>query len=131
MANPVKQSIESIRVPKAVGPYSQAVRAGGLLFLSGQIPLNPKDLAVVGQDIETQITQVLENLKNLLEDARSSLEGVVKTTMFLKDMGDFAKANEIYGRYFKSPYPARSTIQVAKLPKDVLVEIEAVAICRA
>ncbi len=101
------------------------------MFLSGQIPLNPKDLAVVGQDIETQITQVLENLKNLLEDARSSLEGVVKTTMFLKDMGDFAKANEIYGRYFKSPYPARSTIQVAKLPKDVLVEIEAVAICRA
>ena len=123
-----KQPVQSARAPKAVGPYSQAVRAGNLLFASGQIPLNPSDLSVVGQDVAGQIVQVLENLKNLLEDAGTSLEHVVKTTMFLKNMADFAKANEVYGRYFKAPYPARSTIEVARLPKDVLVEIEAVAI---
>ena len=129
MASVVKQTVESPRAPKAVGPYSQAVRTGNLLFASGQIPLNPKDSSVVGQDVQTQITQVLENLKHLLEDGGTSLENVVKTTMFLKNMGDFAKANEIYGQYFKPPYPARSTIEVVRLPKDVLVEIEAVAHC--
>ena len=128
MATVAKQPVQSSRAPKAVGPYSQAVRAGGLLFVSGQIPLAPSDLSVVGQDVQGQIVQVLENLKNLLEDAGTSLERVVKTTMFLKNMADFAKANEVYGRYFKEPYPARSTIEVARLPKDVLVEIEAVAL---
>lgn len=123
-----KKTIESPKAPKAVGPYSQAVRTGNLLFCSGQIPLNPADLSVVGQDVQTQITQVLENLKNLLEDAGTSLGNVVKTTMFLKDMNDFAKANEVYGKYFQAPYPARSTIQVARLPKDALVEIEAIAV---
>ncbi len=122
-----KQTILSVRAPKAVGPYSQAVRLGNLIYTAGQIPINPQDSSVVGTDVATQIVQVLQNLTHLLQDAGTSLDNVVKTTMFLKDMNDFAKANEVYGRYFKSPYPARSTIEVARLPKDVLVEIEAIA----
>ena len=126
-----KQSIESQRVPKAIGPYSQAVRIGNLLFVSGQIALNPTDSTMVGQDAKAQLKQIMENLKHLLEDAGTSMEQVVKTTMYLKDMGDFAKANEVYGLYFKAPYPARATVEVARLPKDALVEIEAVAFCPA
>lgn len=122
-----KQAIQTHNVPKTVGPYSQAIRMGNLLFTSGQIPLDPRQGTVVGQDIRGQATQVLENLKHLLEDAGVSLTAVLKTTMFLADMNDFAIANEVYGHYFKEPYPARSTIQVARLPKAVLVEIEAIA----
>ncbi len=123
-----RQAILSTHAPKAAGPYSQAVRAGKFLFCSGQIPLNPPDSAMVGHDIQGQIIQVLENLKHLLEDAGTSLGQVVKTTMYLTDLNDFAKANEMYGRYFQAPYPARSTLQVARLPKDALVEIEAIAL---
>ena len=128
MASVTKKSIESQRAPKAIGPYSQAVRVGNFLFVSGQVALNPKDSSIVGQDVESQIMQIFENVKNLLEDAGTSLENVVKTTLYLKDMGDFAKANEAYSRYFKAPYPARATVQVARLPKDALVEIEAIAV---
>ena len=122
-----KQVILSLRAPKVVGPYSQAVRLGNFVFTAGQIPLNPHDSSMVGTDVQGQIVQVLENLSHLLQDAGTSLDHVLKTTMFLKDMNDFAKANEIYGRYFKLPYPARSTLEVARLPKDALVEIEAIA----
>ena len=122
-----KQPIVSLRTPKVVGPYSQAMRLGNLVFASGQIPLTHHDNTLVGTDVQTQIVQVLENLTHLFQDAGTSLDNVIKTTMFLKDMNDFAKANETYGRYFKPPYPARSTIEVARLPKDALVEIEAIA----
>ncbi len=124
----VKMPIATPHAPKAVGPYSQAVRAGNMLFCSGQIPLNPADSSMVGTDVQTQIKQVLDNVKGLLGDAGLGFEDVVKTTMFLKDMNDFPKANELYGQYFKPPYPARSTVQVARLPKDALVEVEVVAL---
>ncbi|MGK5086091.1 RidA family protein [Bdellovibrionota bacterium FG-2] len=126
---PVKQAILTPNAPKPIGPYSQAIRAGGLLFCSGQIPLDPKTGDLVGaENVEAQARQVLANLQAVLEAGGSSLGTVVKTTIFLKSMGDFPKVNAIYEEYFKTPAPARSTVEVARLPKDVLVEIEAVAV---
>lgn len=115
--------------PKPIGPYSQAIRAGGLLFCSGQIPLDPETGDLVGSgDVVAQARQVLTNLSAVLEAGGSNLGSVVKTTIFLKSMGDFPKVNAIYEEFFKAPAPARSTVEVARLPKDVLVEIEAIAI---
>ena len=123
-----KQIIETKTAPLPIGPYSQAVRAGDFLFCSGQIPLSPADGSLVGVgDVKAQARQVLENVKALLTASKADFDKVVKTTIFLKSMGDFPMVNEVYGQYFKSQAPARSTVEVARLPKDVLVEIEVIA----
>ncbi len=114
--------------PKAIGPYSQAIRVQNMVYTSGQIPADPLNGEVVDGGIENQSKQALENLKAVLAEAGTGLENVIKTTVFIKDMKDFALVNQIYGQYFKEPYPARSCVEVARLPKDVLIEIEAVAI---
>lgn len=123
----MKEIIATAKAPKAIGPYSQAIRANDLLFLSGQIPLHPETGEITGQTMEEQTERVLENLKGVLESAGLSLADVVKTTVFLKDLGSFPKMNEIYARYFATNPPARSTVEVSRLPRDVQVEIEAVA----
>lgn len=123
----MKQIIHTDSAPKAIGPYSQAIVLNGLVFLSGQIPLDPATGAIVEGGIEEQTTRVLENLKAVLEAAGASLDSVLKTTIYVKDLGDFAKINEVYGRYFASNPPARATVEVARLPRDVKVEIEAIA----
>jgi 2-iminobutanoate/2-iminopropanoate deaminase len=123
----MKETITTDRGPKPIGPYSQAVKAEGFLFLSGQVALDPKTSAMVGGDIREQTARVLENVKGILEAAGSNLHQVVKTTVFLKDINEFPAMNEIYGRYFTAAPPARSTVEVARLPKDALVEIEVVA----
>jgi len=115
------------RAPKPIGPYSQAVRTNGFLFVSGQISIDPKTGEMVGADIAAQTERTLENIKGILEAAGSNLHHVVKTTVFLKDMNEFAAMNEIYARFFSMAPPARSTVQVARLPKDALVEIEVIA----
>ena len=120
--------ISTDRGPKAIGPYSQAIQANGFLFISGQIPLDPKTNQLVEGDIRVQTERALENLKGILEAAGSSLGRVVKTTVFLKDMGEFAAMNETYGRYFLSNPPARATVEVARLPRDVRVEIDVIAL---
>ncbi|MBX9603960.1 MAG: RidA family protein [Bryobacteraceae bacterium] len=124
----MKKIIATENAPKAIGPYSQAVVHNGLAFLSGQIPLDPATNQMVEGGIEAQTERVLENLKGLLEACGSSLSGVLKTTVFLKDMGEFAKMNEIYGRYFAENPPARATVEAARLPRDVRVEIECIAV---
>ncbi len=124
----MKQTISTDQAPKAIGPYSQAVTHGGLVYLSGQIPLDPASGTIVEGDIAAQTGRVLENLKAVLAAAGSSLENVLKTTVYLKDMGEFAKMNEVYGSYFSSNPPARSTVEVARLPRDARVEIDVVAI---
>ena len=115
--------------PKAIGPYSQAVWAGDYLFCAGQIPLDPASGSMVAGDIVEQTTRVLENIKGLLASQKLSFANVVKTTVFLSDMSNFAAMNEVYARYFSTNCPARSTVQVGRLPKDALVEIEVIA-CR-
>lgn len=122
-----KTIIATDTAPSAIGPYSQAVRVGDHLFTSGQIPLNLTG-EVVGEDIQAQTEQVLKNLKAVLEAGGSSIEQVIKCTCFIKDMNDFAAMNEIYANYFTGTPPARSAVEVARLPKDVLIEIEAIAI---
>jgi len=122
-----KEIISTQQAPAAIGPYSQAIKAGNLVFTSGQIPLNLEGIKV-SEDIKDQTIQVLENLKAVLEAAGSSLDKVIKTTVFIKDMNQFGQINEIYGQYFTDRQPARSCVQVSRLPKDVDVEIEAVAI---
>jgi 2-iminobutanoate/2-iminopropanoate deaminase len=119
--------LESDRAPKAVGPYSQAIKAGGMIFASGQIPLNPADGELAGTDVEEQTRRVLTNLREVLAAGGASLSAVVKTTVFLTDLADFAAMNKVYAEFFSAPYPARSTIQVAGLPRGAKVEIEAVA----
>ena len=114
--------------PKAIGPYSQAIRANGFVFVSGQIPLDPRTQQMVEGDIATQTERVLENLKGILEAAGSSLHHVVKTTVFLKSLGDFAAMNEVYARYFSAQPPARATVEVSALPKGARVEIEVIAL---
>jgi 2-iminobutanoate/2-iminopropanoate deaminase len=114
--------------PKAIGPYSQAIKTDGFVFLSGQIPLDPATQQLVEGDVAAQTERVLQNVGGILKAAGSSLEQVVKTTVFLKNMSDFAAMNEVYGRYFTQAPPARSTVEVASLPKDVLVEIEVIAL---
>jgi|GEM_PF-29880 len=123
-----REVVKSEGAPNAIGPYSQAVKANGFLFVSGQIALDPRTGQMVGQDIKTQTRRALDNIKAILEAAGSSLDRVMKCTVFLKDMNDFGPMNEEYGSYFKELPPARSTVQVAKLPRDALVEIEAIAV---
>lgn len=121
------KTIFTEKAPKVVGPYSQAIVVNKFVFLSGQIGIDPKT-GEVGEGVENQTRQVIENLKSVLEVSGSSLEKVVKTTCYLKNMNDYVKFNEVYGEYFKASKPARATVEVAKLPKDVLVEIDAVAV---
>jgi len=123
-----KRVIQTERAPKAIGPYSQAIQAGNFLFLSGQIPLEPKTGELVKGDIGQQTKQVLENIKGVLESQKLGMEDVVKVTMFLKDIGNFNRVNEVYGVYFPFSPPARSTVEVARLPRDVEIEIEAIAL---
>jgi 2-iminobutanoate/2-iminopropanoate deaminase len=115
------------RGPKPIGPYSQAIRTNGFLYVSGQVALDPKTGELIGTDIRRQTEQTLENIKGILEGAGSNLHHAVKATVFLKDMNDFAAMNEVYAKYFSSAPPARTTVQVARLPKDALVEIEVIA----
>lgn len=122
----MKEIISTDKAPKAIGPYSQAVRAGGFLFTAGQIALDPASGQLVEGDVARQTTRVMENLKAIVEAAGSSLDRAVKATVYLKDMGDFAAMNEVYGRYFASNPPARSTVEAARLPRDVRVEIDLV-----
>ncbi len=124
----MKKTVSTEKAPKAIGPYSQAILSNGVAFLSGQIPLDPATNQLVEGDIAVQTERVLLNLKAVLEASGASLESVVKTTVFLKDMGDFPKMNEVYGRFFTSNPPARSTVQAARLPRDVSVEIDAIAV---
>jgi 2-iminobutanoate/2-iminopropanoate deaminase len=121
-------SIQTDRAPQAIGPYSQAIKANGFIFASGQIPLDPATMRIVEGGIEEQTGRVLDNLKAVLEAAGSSLDRVVKTTVYLADMGEFAAMNEIYAKYFGATKPARATVQVARLPRDVKVEIDVVAL---
>lgn len=123
----MKQIIATDKAPQAIGPYSQAVRTGNLIFTSGMIPIDPATNTLVEGGIEVQAKQAIGNLKALLEASGSSLSKVVKTVVFIKDMNDFAKVNEVYATFFTDAYPARSCVEVARLPKDVLIEIEAVA----
>jgi 2-iminobutanoate/2-iminopropanoate deaminase len=124
----VKEVISTPQAPRAIGPYSQAIRAGGFVFLSGQIALDAATGYIVEGGVTQQTARIMENLKAVLEAAGSSLDKVVKTTVFLKSMDDFGKMNEIYGRYFTENPPARSTVEAARLPRDVRVEIDAIAI---
>ena len=123
-----KKVIQTDKAPKAIGPYSQAIQAGNFLFLSGQIPLDPKTGELVKGDIRQQTKQVLENIKGVMESQKLGMENVVKVTIFLKDIGNFNQVNEIYATYFPSSPPARSTVEVAKLPRDADIEIEAIAL---
>ncbi len=123
----MKEIIYSEKAPKPIGPYSQAVKINNLIFLSGQIPIDPKTNNVVSGGIKEQTTQVLENIKAILESAGSSLDKVVMSFVYLKNMGDFQSFNEVYSNYFKNNPPARVTVEVSKLPKDVLIEIAVVA----
>jgi 2-iminobutanoate/2-iminopropanoate deaminase len=122
-----RQAVASDGAPKAIGPYSQAIRAGSLLFVSGQIPLDPATGAMVDGDIAVQTHRVFANLRAILEAANATFDNVVRTTVYLADMNDFAVVNEIYGTYFSSPAPARATVQAARLPKDARVEIDLIA----
>ncbi len=123
----MRQAVSTPTAPAAIGPYSQAIRAGNLLFLSGQIPLDPATGNLVEGGVEAQTRQVFRNIGEILKAAGSSFDGVVSTTVYLADMNDFAKVNEIYATYFSSPAPARATVQVARLPKDCKVEIQVIA----
>jgi 2-iminobutanoate/2-iminopropanoate deaminase len=123
----VKRAFSTPDAPKAIGPYSQAVRIGDVLFLSGQVPLDPATGQIVEGDISVQTRRVMDNLAAVLTSAGLSFAHVARTTIFLADMNDFAKVNEVYGTYFTEPYPARATVQVARLPKDARVEIDAIA----
>lgn len=124
----MKELITAAGSAKAIGPYSPAVKAGKMLFLSGSIPLDPVSGQLVEGGIKEQTTRVLENIKALLTAAGADFSHVVRTTVFMIDLGEFAAMNELYASYFSAPYPARSTVQVAKLPRDVRVEIDVIAI---
>jgi 2-iminobutanoate/2-iminopropanoate deaminase len=124
----VIETVATDRGPKAIGPYSQAVKANGFLFVSGQIAFDPRTQQIVDGDVVRQTERVLENLKGIVEASGSSLQHVVKTTVFLADINDFTAMNEVYARYFTSHLPARSTIQAARLPRDARVEIDVVAL---
>ncbi|HYL62103.1 MAG TPA: RidA family protein [Candidatus Methylomirabilis sp.] len=123
----MREIVLTDRGPKPIGPYSQAVKVNGLLFVSGQVALDPKTNEFLGGDIAKQTERVLDNLKGIIEAAGSKLAHVVKTTVFLKNISDFAAMNDVYARYFPSAPPARSTVEVARLPKDALVEMEVIA----
>jgi len=127
-SKPMKQEIKTEKAPKAIGPYSQAIVANGFVFASGQIAIDPSTGELNTGSIEEQTKLVLNNMKAVLEAAKSSFDNVVKCTVFLQDMDDFSSMNAVYAEFFKSPFPARAAVQVARLPKDVKVEIEAIAV---
>jgi 2-iminobutanoate/2-iminopropanoate deaminase len=124
----VKELITAAGAPAAIGPYSPAVKVGNMLFLSGSIPLDPATGQLVEGGIKEQATRVMENIKGLLAAAGADFNNVVRTTVFMVDLGEFAAMNEVYASYFAAPYPARSTVQVSKLPRDVRVEIDVIAV---
>ncbi len=124
----MREVISTPNAPAAIGPYSQAIRANGFLFISGQIPVNPANQQLVEGGVAAQTEQVLHNLEAILKEAGSSLDKVVRTGVFLKDMGEFSAMNDVYERFFPQNAPARSTVEVARLPKDVRVEIDAIAL---
>lgn len=123
-----KEIISCSNAPDAIGPYSQAVKSGPFIFISGQIPINPATKEIVSNDIKEQTKQVLENIKNILHTAGSSLEKVIKTTIYLVSLSDYEVVNETYGNYFEGSFPARAAVEVSKLPKEAKVEIDAIAI---
>jgi 2-iminobutanoate/2-iminopropanoate deaminase len=123
----MREAVSSPAAPRAIGPYSQAIRAGSLLFVSGQIPIDPATGEIVQGDIAAQTHRVFQNLRGILEAAGASFDHVVRTTVYLADMNDFAAMNEVYGTYFTSPAPARATVQAARLPRDARVEIDLIA----
>ena len=123
----MKEILSTQAAPAAIGPYSQAIQIGDLLFVSGQVPIDPSTGAIVEGDIKAQAQQSLNNLKAILNAAGTNMGAVVKTTVFLADMNDFAAMNEVYAQFFQEPFPARSAVQVGRLPKDAKVEIEAIA----
>lgn len=124
----MKELISTQQAPQAIGPYAQGVKANGFLFLSGQIPLDPESGQIAAGDIALQTERVLKNLQGVLEAAGSSLARVVKTTVYLKDLNDFGKMNEIYAKFFPADPPARATVEVARLPRDVRIEIDLIAL---
>ena len=124
----MREIIATEHAPQAIGPYSQAIRAQGLIFTSGQVAIDPVTQQVVAGDVSAQTERVLQNLAAILQASGSTLDKVLRCTVFLKNMGDFAAMNEVYGRYFKQQPPTRSTVEVARLPKDVLVEIDVIAL---
>lgn len=124
----MKNVVKTDKAPQAIGPYSQAIEVNGMVFTSGVVPIDPATGNVVEGDIKVQSTRVFDSMKALLEAAGSDCESVVKTTVFIKDMNDFAALNEIYATYFTGAFPARSCVEVARLPKDVLIEMEAIAL---
>ncbi len=119
--------ISTDKAPAAIGPYSQAIEVNGMVFTSGVIPVNPQT-GVIPETIEEQANQAFSNLRNLIEASGTTIDKVIKTTVFIKEMNDFGRINEIYSQYFKEPFPARSCVEVARLPKDVMIEVEAVAV---
>jgi len=124
----MREVIATGQAPQAIGPYSQAIRAQGLIFTSGQIAIDPATAQIVASNVSAQTDRVLKNLSAILQASGSSLGKVLRCTVFLKNMGDFAAMNEVYGRYFQQEPPARSTVEVARLPKDVLIEIDVIAL---
>ena len=128
MKNMTKNIIKTDKAPAAIGPYSQAIEVNGIIYTSGVIPIDPATNTLVEGDITVQANQAIGNLIALLKEAGASSEDVIKTTVFIKDMNDFAKVNDVYANYFTSNFPARSCVEVARLPKDVLIEIEAIAV---
>jgi 2-iminobutanoate/2-iminopropanoate deaminase len=124
----MKEVVATELGPKAIGPYSQAIKANGMVFLSGQIPLDPRTQQIVEGDVARQTERVLETLKAVVQAAGSSLDRVIKTTVFLADLNDFAAMNEVYARYFQNQPPSRSTVEVARLPRDARVEIDLIAL---
>lgn len=126
----MREVISTPDAPTAIGPYSQAIRASGLVFVSGQVAIDPATQQVVAGDLAAQTDRVIKNLSAILKAAGSGLEKVVRSTVFLKNMGDFSAMNEVYGKYFSATPPARSTVEVSRLPKDVLVEIDVIALAK-
>ncbi|GAB6088009.1 RidA family protein [Alkaliphilus crotonatoxidans] len=124
----MRKVVNTVKAPAAIGPYSQAVQVGNMLFVSGQIPFVPETMELVSQDIKEQTRQCLENLKAILEEGGFSFNDVVKTSVFIKDMNEFGQINEVYASYFTDNKPARACVEVSRLPKDVRVEIEAIAV---
>lgn len=122
----MQKVISTDKAPSAIGPYSQAIEINGMVYTSGVIPVDPA-IGVVAEGVEAQAEQAFKNICNLVEASGSKVENIIKTTVFIKEMNDFGKINEIYKKYFKEPFPARSCVEVARLPKDVLLEIEAIA----
>jgi 2-iminobutanoate/2-iminopropanoate deaminase len=123
----MREAVSSPSAPKAIGPYSQAIKAGNLLFVSGQVPIDPATGNLVDGDIATQTHRVFKNIGEILKAAGTSFDAVVRSTVYLQDMNDFAKMNEVYGTYFSAPAPARATVQVSRLPRDAKVEIDVIA----